>query len=128
MQIQQRLIRFITRANWVLFAAASIFGMVAGPSDFAFGIICGGFIVTLNFHLLSRTLRKALKPPHLVSPNVVLVKYYIRFIASGFVICTLIIGKVVNPIGLVVGLSVVVASIMLASIIEAKKILCKEAV
>jgi len=54
------------------------------PPDFARGIIFGGLIVTLNFHLLSRTLKNALTPPQLSSHNVILVKYYIRFIASGF--------------------------------------------
>ena len=92
------------------------------------GVFCGGLLVTLNFHFLAKTLKKALTPPHLASPNAILVKYYIRFILSGFIIFLLIAGKAVNPIGLVLGLSVVVTSIMCATVYEAKKILCKEAV
>jgi hypothetical protein len=40
----------------------------------------------------------------------------------------LIAGKVVNPIGLVLGLSVVVFSIMLATMCEVKNLIGKEAV
>lgn len=128
MEIQRRLLQFVTRANWILFATASLIAVFAAPADFARGVVFGGLLVTLNFHFLARTLKKALTPPHLASPNAVLVKYYLRFILSGFIIFVLIAAKVVNPIGLVLGLSVVVTSIICATVVEAKKILFKEAV
>lgn len=126
--IQQRLLTFVTRSNWVLLAAISLLGFMATSPAFARGLIFGGLIVTINFHLLSRTLRKALRPQRLTSPNVILVKYYIRFIISGVIIFLLIRQQVVNPIGLFVGLSVVVASITLATMVELKKLFFKEAV
>lgn len=98
------------------------------PPDFARGIIFGGLIVTVNFHLLSRTLKNALTPPQLSSHNVILVKYYIRFIASGFIIFVLISKQLVHPLGLILGLSVVVASITLATMYELTKLIFKEAV
>jgi hypothetical protein len=58
---------------------------------------------------------------------VVLAKYYVRFALSGFVIFLLIAGRLVDPIGLVIGLSVVVVSIMLATVRELKKLIFKEA-
>jgi hypothetical protein len=103
-------------------------GLLLAPLDSALGILCGGLIVTVNFHLLARTLRRALKPPHLASHHVVIAKYYLRFIVSGFIIFLLIAGRVVDPLGLVIGLSVVVTSIILATIREVKKIIFKEAV
>jgi len=128
METQQRIIRFVTWANWILFATASMAGLVIAHFDFALGIVCGGLIVTINFHLLSKTLKKALTPPRLASPNAVLARYAIRFIASGFVILLLIAGHIVNPVGLIIGLSVVVASILLATLCEVKKLIFKEAV
>ncbi len=128
MEIQRRILQFVTRANWILFAVASLVAVFAASAEFAGGVVCGGLIVTLNFHFLAKTLKKALTPPHLASPNAVLVKYYLRFILSGFIIFMLIAAKVVNPIGLLLGLSVVVTSIMCATVYEAKKILFKEAV
>jgi hypothetical protein len=126
--IQQRLLTFVTRTNWVLFTVASIAGLLAASAPFAWGIICGGLIVTVNFHMLARTLKKSLSPARLASHNVILAKYYIRFIVSGIIIFLLISNRLVNPIGLFIGLSVVVASIMLATLIEFKKIFLKEAV
>lgn len=127
MDEQGRILKFVTRANWILFGASSLFGLLMAPPAFARGIFFGGLIVTINFHLLARTLKKALAPPHLASPNSVLAKYYIRFIASGFIIFVLIAGHFVNPVGLVLGLSVVVASIVLATLSEVKKLIFKEA-
>lgn len=128
MIIQQRILTFITRANWILFAAASLCGLALTSPGFASGIIFGGLIVTINFHLLARTLKKALTPPHLSSHNVVLAKYYIRFVISGGVIFFLISRHWVEPLGLFIGLSVVVASIMLATVCEFKKLIFKEAI
>jgi hypothetical protein len=128
MDIQRRLLIFVTRANWFLFSAASILGLIIASPEFARGIIFGGLLVTVNFHLLAKTLQKALTPPHLASPNSILAKYYIRFTISGLIIFILIAGRVVHPIGLVLGLSVVVASIILATLCELKKLIFKEAV
>lgn len=126
--IQQRLLTFVTRSNWVLLASVSLLGLVAASPAFARGMIFGGLIVTINFHLLAKTLKKALRPRSLSSPNVILIKYYIRFVISGVIIFFLIRQQVVNPIGLFIGLSVVVASITLATMIEVKKLIFKEAV
>ena len=128
MAIHQRLIKFITITNWVLFSIVSIAGFLITTPNFAKGIIFGGLIVTINFHMLSRTLKKAFRPPHLVSHNVILAKYYLRFVVSGFIIFVLISKHYVDPIGLFIGLSVVVASIMLATIYETKKLFFKEAI
>ena len=128
MEIQKRILTFVTRSNWILFLAGSTAGFVLLPADFARGVLFGGLLVTLNFHLLAGTLRKALTPPHLSSHNVVIAKYYLRFIGSGFIIFILIAGNYVNPVGLIIGLSVVVFSIMLATLCEITKLIFKEAV
>jgi hypothetical protein len=126
--MQQRLLTFITRSNWVLFTIAAIAGAAAAPADFALGIVSGGLIAAVNFHLLARTLKKALTPPHIASHNVVIAKYYLRFLVSGLIIFVLISGRYVAPVGLVIGLSVVVASVMLATLREISKLIFKEAV
>lgn len=128
MHIQKRILHFITRANWYLFVFASALGFLNLPFDVFMGIMCGGLIVTVNFHLLSRTLKNALTPPNLTSHNVIIAKYYIRFIISGFIIFMLISKHIVDPIGLILGLSVVVVSIVLATILELTKQICREAV
>lgn len=128
MKIQQGLLKFVVRTNWIIFCIASISGYLFAPPEFAIGIISGGLIVTINFHLLYKTLKKSLTPPHLASHNVVLAKYYARFMVSGFIIFILMSGHYVNPLGLFIGLSVVVASIMIAAMLEFKKLIFKEAI
>jgi hypothetical protein len=125
--IQNSILTFITRANWLVFAVVSVGGLILASSDMFRGIIFGGLIVTINFHLLSRTLKKSLTPSNLTSHNVILAKYYVRFILSGFIIFILISGHYVHPLGLFIGLSVVVASIMLATLRELKNLFFKEA-
>jgi hypothetical protein len=125
--IQNSILTFITRANWLVFAVVSVGGLILASSDMFRGIIFGGLIVTINFHLLSRTLKKSLAPSNLTSHNVILAKYYVRFILSGFIIFILISGHYVHPLGLFIGLSVVVASIMLATLRELKNLFFKEA-
>jgi len=128
LDVQQRIIRFVTRSNWVIFAVASILGFALFSPHVALGIFFGGMLVTINFHLLAKTLKKALTPPHLASHHLVLAKYYLRFLVSGLIIFLLIAGHVVHPVGLVVGLSIVVFSIILATLCEVKKLIFKEAV
>lgn len=128
MNIEQRIVDFVTKSNWFIFAASTLLALINLPLDFALGIIAGGLIVTLNFHFLARTLKKSLVPGRLSSRNVMLTKYYIRFAISGVLIFLLISRHVVDPLGLLLGLSVVVVSITLATMCELTKHLLREAV
>ena len=127
-EIQKRILTFVTRSNWILFLMISILGFLLLPAAFARGLLFGGLLVTLNFHLLAKTLKSALTPPHLSSHNVVIAKYFLRFLGSGFIIFILIAGNFVHPLGLIIGLSVVVLSILLATMREIAKLIFKEAV
>ncbi len=127
MDLQQRILKFVTRTNWILLAMVSSLGFMLASPGFALGILSGGLLVTINFHLLYRTLKKSFKPPHLSSVGSILAKYYIRFVLSGVIIFFLISQHIVEPLGLFIGLSVVVASIMLATVCEFSKLIVKEA-
>ena len=128
MRIERRLLRFITWTNWVLFSVLTVAGFVLAPGPFAWGILAGGLIVTINFHLLYRSLKRTLTPPHIANTRTVLGKYYLRFLASAVIIFVLIADDMVNPLGLIIGLSVVVTSIFIATFNEVRRIIFKEAV
>lgn len=129
MTIQQSLLKFIIRTNWILLAVAAITSFLAAPLDFAIAVVVGGIIAIINFHIMHRILKRSLTPPHIDSLNKVLAKYYIRFIVTCIVIFILIARGYVEPPGLLIGLSIVVASIMLATAREVTKIIFfKEAV
>ena len=133
MQDVQKLVDFITTSNWLILLFGGMIGLMMTPAKFALGIILGGLIVAVNFHLLKKTLKTAFCP-EIVSEkgrSVVgstLVKYYIRFGISGFIIYLLISNHIVHPLGLLAGLSVVVASMFLATMLELTRLFFKEAV
>ena len=124
---QQRIIRFVTYANWLLLGAAAIIGFFGFSAKVGLGIVSGGLIVSINFHLLSKTLKKALTPPATASIMGVLFKYYIRFIITAIIIYILMITHRVDPIGLIAGLSIVVASMIFATFNELRQLISKEA-
>jgi ATP synthase I subunit len=133
MQDLQKLIDFVTRTNWFLFVAVSLIGLIIAPAKVALGITLGGLIVAINFHLLKNTLKNMFRPEVVLERGRsivgnVMIKYYLRFVISAALILVLISKNIVHPLGLLVGLSVVVASIFVATAIEIKKILFKEAV
>lgn len=133
MQDIQKLVDFITTSNWLILLSAGLTGLMMTPAKVALGIILGGLIVAINFHLLKKTLKNVFSP-EVVSEkgrSVVgsaLIQYYIRFGISGFIIFLLISKHIVHPLGLLAGLSVVVASMFLATVLELTRLFFKEAV
>lgn len=124
---QQRIIRFVTLTNWLLLGAATLIGFFGFSVNVGLGIAAGGLIVSINFHLLAKTLKKALTPPAIASTTSVLVKYYIRFILTAIIIYILMTTRKVDPMGLIVGLSIVVASMLCAAVNELRQLITKEA-
>ena len=127
MKTQERILKFVSNCNWLLLVVASAVGFSHFDSRVGIGIAAGGLIVTVNFHLLYRTLKKALTPPHIASVKGVILKYYIRFIITGIIIFFLMASKHVDPFGLIAGLSVVVASMFFAVLNELGQFIMKEA-
>jgi len=128
MGIQQRILRFITCSNWVVLFVASVSAGIIATLDVTMGIIAGGLIVTINFHLMYCTLQKAFNRPRLPSVKSIIARHYFRFMFSVILIFVLISKHMVDPGGLLIGLSVVVVSIMIAALYELKNIIFKEAV
>lgn len=133
MQDINKVVHFITKANWVILIAAGLISAVWTPPKVALGITLGGLIVAVNFHLLKKTLVKTFNPEVVAEKGrsvvgSVLAKYYFRFVLSAGIIFVLISNHIVHPLGLLAGLSVVVASIFTATVLEIKRLLFKEAV
>ena len=134
MEITKRLIDFVSKSNWFLIVILTLFSLVNTPFRFTLGVVLGAIIATISFHLLKQTVNKAFEHPEKVAQRgrmiliTVLIKYYIRFAISGLIIFLLIAGDVVNPLGLLAGLSVVVVSISIATILELTRLIFKEAI
>ncbi|MCD4742283.1 MAG: ATP synthase subunit I [Desulfobacteraceae bacterium] len=134
MEITKRLIDFVSKSNWFLFVFLTLFSLINTSFKFTLGVMLGALIAAISFHLLKRTVNKAFEHPEKVAQQgrmiliSVLIKYYIRFAISGLIIFLLIAGGVVNPLGLLAGLSVVVVSISIATILELTRLIFKEAI
>ena len=113
--------------NGAIFAFLMLGSLILMPPLFTLGVGLGGLIVLANFHLLYRILKKAFIPDRLARPKTVIIKYYLRLLGTGLILYFLIAKKMVDPLGLVVGLSVVVINLTLLGCNEMRKILFKEA-
>ncbi len=124
---QDPLLKRVRIMNGAVFALLLLLSLIFMTPFFSLGVGLGGLIVLFNFHLLYRILKKALIPEQLASPKVVIVKYYLRLLGTGILLYFLIARRLVDPLGLVVGLSVVVINLTLMGCNEMRKILFKEA-
>jgi ATP synthase I chain len=118
-----RTFKILKTLNWVvllLLSSASFFFM---GNAFTTGVIMGGFLIIANFNLLQRTITRAFSPNGAFGANkgTVVGKYYLRMAVLGLLIYLLISQSWINPVGLAVGLSVVVISIVTLGLLLAWK-------
>ena len=125
--VEERIYSFVRKANPLILLGGVAVALVFASFKFFLGVLAGGLIVTVNFALLARTLKRSLTPENAAGYRSVLAKYYLRFAASGIIIFVLLATRSVHPVGLLLGLSVVVASIVAALVYELKFHSVKEA-
>jgi len=116
--------------NWLVllcFSLASYFSM--GPF-WTTGVLLGGLIAIVNFTVLQHTVRRAFSPEgvHQGARFSIVGKYYLRLLALGVILYVLIAKEWIDPLGLAVGLSTVVLSIIGLGIGLALRIRTKEAI
>jgi hypothetical protein len=94
------------------------------------GIILGGLIIIANFGILQHTVRRAFSSDGVMRRRKmsIIAKYYLRLLALGVIIYFLITRGWVDPVGLAVGLSTVVISIVTLGIYLARKTYTGEAI
>jgi len=87
------------------------------------GIISGGLIIMANFHVFQHTIRSAFSPEGAMKnkKKAIIAKFYLRLLGLGIIMYVLITREWVDPIGLTIGLSTVVISIVSFGIIRALK-------
>ncbi|EIM63829.1 ATP synthase subunit I [Desulfobacter postgatei] len=129
----EKIVNFITRTNWLLFLGSSLVALLIFSPKVYIGVFLGGLIVTINFHVLKNTVTKNFNQKRVLEKGksligALLVKYYLRFALTAVIIFLLIAKRSVHPVGLLAGLSVVVASTFIAAAIELTKIIFREAV
>lgn len=120
---ENKLIRFVTITNWGAFLVATVVSLVFAPGPMAWGVIVGGILAMINFHFMREALQKSLNTQRQGKVSASVAKYLLRFAACAIIIGVLISRHLVHPIGLLLGLSVVVISLLLTTLNETRKML-----
>jgi hypothetical protein len=126
----KRLHKPLSMLNWAILLILGCASALWMPSAFTGGVILGGLISIANFHVLQRTIRGAFSPGGSMEKGKfsVILKYYLRLLALGVIIYILLKKGFVDPMGLAVGVSVIVFSIIGVGINLALKSKTREAV
>jgi diacylglycerol kinase len=126
--------RHLKIANWSVLAVLVLAGFIWRGQEFALGILVGGLVAVINFHLLHHALRStlekmALQPQEGASQAKAFfaARQMLRFFALLLIIFLLVGHGWVDIFGLVVGLSTVVLTLILAAFHEMLKLKNKEA-
>jgi|UniRef100_A0A7C5AME6 hypothetical protein len=125
--------RSLKLANWLLLAVLVVLGYLGQGRPFALGVLAGGLLVVLNFHWLHHNLRglferAAQLPEGQRGPAKVFfaARQLTRFFVLLACIYFLLRQEWVNVVGLVIGLSTTVLTLMLAALIEVIKLIIKK--
>ena len=96
--------------------------------DFTFGIVIGDLIALASFHMLQRTIHKGFAPERALKTKKVsiMIKSFLRLGATGALIYMVISRQWVQPVGLTVGLSIVVISIVILGLVSIRKVFSEE--
>jgi ATP synthase I chain len=100
--------------NWVILLILSSTSALLMRYSFAGGVLLGGLIAISNFHVLQHTIRGAFLSDGNMRKGKfsIIIKSYLRLFVLGVIIYILIDKGLVDPIGLAVGVSTILFSIV----------------
>jgi len=128
--VAKRILQDIKTFNWVILFILSALSGIFMTAQFTLGVILGGLIIIANFSLLHNTMSKAFSDQGAMRGKkmALVAKFYFRLAIMGLILYILITQAWVNPLGLAVGLSIVVLSILNFGIRAAFRTSSREAV
>jgi|UniRef100_A0A7C3SJV4 hypothetical protein len=126
--------RHLKAASWLILAVLVLAGYCWKGREFAVGVVAGGLVAIINFYLLHQALRGMLERAQGLPEREAgrakayfAVRQILRFFALLAIIYFLISSGWVNIFGLLLGLSTVVLTLVLAAVNEVIKLKKKEA-
>ena len=114
--------------NWFILGIFLTVSLIFMSYKFTLGILLGGLISIINYYWLYQGLRKAFQRVTDRTKSTVVFKYYIRLAITAIVLFFIITRMPVDVIGLIIGLSTVVISIIFTTVLELSKKNCAEEV
>lgn len=125
----QRLSRRLRICNWAGLLSLGALSSLLMPPDFTLGLLAGGILSIANFFAMSRSVVSAFGAKGLDGSGKagIIFKYYLRLFSMGILIWALVSISWVSPVGLAVGLSLVVLNIIVLGIVKAFNLSSREA-
>lgn len=108
-----QLLQTLTRRNWLILAVLLGLSLFWRSAAVSLGVLSGGLVAIVGFLWLRHALVQALAAPNSYSAKRFQFGYVVRLAALAAALFLLIAVARVNPVGLVVGLSVVVINLFL---------------
>lgn len=127
MEVREGLLRRIEWASGVILTIWVLGTWVLYSGRMAFGVFLGGAIAITSFQVLKWQLKRAFQAPGKVPQKAGLfASYYIRFLATLFLVFVVMYYGWANPVAFLAGLSVVVVGIFLVGGLEFLALLMKK--
>ncbi len=106
----------IARRNWIVLAGLILLSLPWQSLSITLGVATGGILAIIGYWWLHRSLRNLLQEPSQSSAKSFRFSYFIRLGALAVALFVAIRILKVHPLGLIVGLSVVVINIFWATL------------
>ena len=116
--------------NWISLLITSLISLFFMSRSLTLGIILGGFIVIANFCVFQRSIRRGFQSEGTMRTTsfFVVTKFFLRLLVLAIIISLLVKCRWIDPVGLALGLSTVVISIVSFGIKRALRSIMGEAI
>ncbi len=115
-QKDDQLLAEIAHRNWIILVVLVLFSLFWQSLPITMGVLAGGVLVIINYRWMGRSLFKLLNEPQLAAGKSYKRNYLFRLVFITTAIYLLLARGEIHPLALVVGLSVVVINLMIATI------------
>lgn len=113
---EQEFTKSFFQRNWLILGLALIGGLAFGSQPMTLGILAGGLIAISSFYWLSRSLKKLLGPGSTGSRFLMQVLSMLKLVVIALLLLLLIMNFNLDPIGILIGLSIVVMNVFVVVI------------
>ncbi len=113
---EQLFTRHFFRRNWLILGLALIGGLLYGSAPVVYGIMAGGLIAIASFYQLQRSLKSLFGTGSGGSKFWMQLLSILKFAIIALVLLLLFVNFDINPIGLLIGLSVIVINVFYVAI------------
>jgi hypothetical protein len=111
MQENPDTIRLLLIGSWSIFAVLLVLSLCLASSRFTLGLVSGALLVIANFYWLGRNVRQIFSTSSSKPRLAAFLRYLFRLTLLGLLLALLLIYVQVDPLGLALGLSVIVLAL-----------------